>query len=143
MESKAGIIENIAILPEVKARLGAKILSALSPLLLAGCVAATVTAKPSSLREIPAEYHGQWVVDLTTCNVEGMGNDGDIFINATTVSFHAEPYRVKTLQRSGESILATYDPPEQQYMAPPATLSLSADGKMLSDLWHRCPKISK
>jgi outer membrane protein assembly factor BamB len=110
---------------------------------LAGCTATTNTPLASALREIPAEYHGQWVVDLATCNVEGMGNDGDIYISATEVSFHAEPYRVKTLQRSGTSILATYDPPEQQYMEPPAKLYLSADGKELSNLWYRCPKPSK
>jgi hypothetical protein len=143
METKAGGAGNLAILADLKARSRAKILCALSPMLLAGCVATTATPESSSLSQIPSEYHGQWVVDLATCNIEGMGNDGDMFINATTVSFHAEPYRVKTLQRSGKSILVTYDPPEQQYMVPPATLSLSADGKMLSDLWHRCLKPSK
>jgi hypothetical protein len=112
-------------------------------MLLAGCITATEKLASLSLRKIPAEYHGQWVVRLNTCNIEGMGDDGDIYINATTVSFHAEPYRVKTLRRSGKSILATYDPPEQQYMVPPDKLSLSADGQTLSDFWHRCPKPCK
>jgi hypothetical protein len=121
----------------------ARNLCLLAPMVLAGCVATTAKTSLSLLLEIPSEYHGQWVVDRATCNVEGMGNDGDIYITATEVSFHAEPYRVKTLKRSGKSLLATYDPPEQQYMVPPATLYLSADGKMLSDLWHRCPKSTK
>jgi hypothetical protein len=112
-------------------------------MLLAGCIATPATPADASLQQIPVEYHGQWVVRLTTCNIEGMGDDGDIFITANEVSFHAEPYRVKTLQRSGKSILATYEPPEQEYMVPPDKLTLSADGQVLSDFWHRCPKPPK
>jgi hypothetical protein len=107
--------------------------------ILAGCTS-YINNVPA---KIPSQFHGQWVVDLATCNIEGFGNDGDIYISATTVAFHAEPYRVKTLRKDGRTFIVTYDPPEEQYMVPPAILSLSTDSKTLSDLWSRCPKAAK
>jgi hypothetical protein len=103
---------------------------------LSGC--ATYSETP--ITEIPAQYHGQWVVDKSTCNVEGFGNDGDIYISATEVSFHAEPYRVKTIRKLDDGFAVTYTPPGQQYMVPPAKLFLSDDGETLSGLWQRCAK---
>jgi hypothetical protein len=103
---------------------------------LAGCA----TSNQEPITEIPTQYHGQWVVDESTCNIEGMGNDGDMYITATEVSFHAEPYRVKSIRKQGRFFSVTYDPPKQQYMVPPAKLYLSADGEILSGLWHRCAK---
>ena len=114
-------------------------LRALCAILLVG-FAGSLTAKPSSNASVPAKFRGLWVVDETTCNIEGMGNDGDIYITANQVSFHAEPYRVIAIRKQGSRYKVTYSPPEQQYMVPPAEFYLSADGKTLSDLWHRCPK---
>ena len=106
---------------------------------LAGCA----TSGPTTITQIPAQYHGQWVVDKSTCNIEGFGNDGDMYISAMEVSFHAEPYRVKTIWKQGNGYVVSYDPPEQQVMVPPDTLYLSLDGKMLANLWQRCPKTAK
>jgi hypothetical protein len=103
-------------------------------LALTGCTTVTTAA----LSEIPEQFRGNWVVEKSTCGIEGSGNDGDIGITANAVSFHAEPYRVKTLRQDGAVVYATYFPPDQQYMQPPTKLFLSADGNELSGIWYRC-----
>lgn len=103
--------------------------------LMCGSVALGAEAK-----SVPVEYHGSWMVDPAYCNYEGDTLDGELYITADTVGFHAEHHRVKSVKIAQDKLLLRYFRLKDATRVPPAELSLSSDQKLLNDTWHRCPK---
>jgi hypothetical protein len=90
-------------------------------------------------KSVPAEYHGSWMIDPAYCNYEGDTLDGELYITADTVGFHAEHHRVKSVKVAKGKVLLRYFRLKDATRVPPKKLVLSADGSLLNETWHRCP----
>lgn len=91
------------------------------------------TAFESGVR-IPKEFRGEWSSDPKTCGIEGDDLDTRLIVGTVTVSFYDETHVVIALKAKGSRLIRlTYSPSikDYHYMEPPASLSLSADGKAL------------
>jgi hypothetical protein len=95
-----------------------------------------IGARPAS---IPAEYQGSWSMDPAYCNYEGDTHDNELYVTADTVGFHAEHHRVKSVRAAKGKVLVRYFRMKDATRVPPKELSLSADGLLLNETWHRCP----
>jgi hypothetical protein len=91
-------------------------------------------------KSVPAEFRGSWMMDPAYCNYEGDTLDGELYITADTVGFHAEHHRVKSVKVAKDRVLLRYFRLKDTTRVPPAELSLSNDQMLLNDTWHRCPK---
>jgi hypothetical protein len=101
--------------------------------------AISVAANAASLKVIPVEYRGNWMVELKYCNFEGDTLDQELYITAKTIGYHHETFRVKTIRRVKGKLFLTYYPLKDATRRAPPQLMLTEKQTMLNDYWNRCP----